>query len=306
MSPRRQQIDTSSATKLVASLVGHENVISISRLILRLLGGDYPAAILLCQSIYWQSKVEEKKGGTKDGYFWKSMADWQKEIALSEYLVRTATKRLIKAGFLKTVIRKAWSEEPHDMVPTVHYQVLMDNLLESLLSLVSTESIPEEINFPLCEKCGIDSEEIEATITTKTTKTKITPTPTTPPPSDQEQAEVEEYIRLETDRAERAWEIRTSKTKYAAGIRKQIVREGGKLTPERQRELEVLRTPPTPVRSNPVIAAEESKNESQDTPENAAPQEATPPTIRCIPSGLPPWEQEILRTREYLKKLSGA
>lgn len=130
--------------------------------------------------------------------------------------------------------------------------------------------------------------------------------PPPPPPSDQELAEVEEYIRLEPDRAERAGEIRTSKTKYAAGIRKQIAREGGKLTPERQRELEVLRTPPTPVRSDPVITAEENRNESQDLPENSAPQETTPPRIQRIPSGLPPWEQEILRTREYIEKLSEA
>lgn len=266
MTPRCQQINTSSATKLVASLVGHENVISISRLILRLLGGDYPAAILLCQSIYWQSKVEEGKGGTKDGYFWKSMADWQKEIALSEYLVRTATKRLTKAGFLKTVIRKAWSEESHDMVPTVHYHVLMDNLLESLLSLVSTESIPEEINFPLCEKCRIDSEEIEATITTKTTKTKITPTPTTPPTISQQQQEVEEYIRLETDRAERAGEIRTTRENFAYGLHKKIMeKEGGKLTPERKYGLERLRNPPPLARSISGIGLYPSNMNAQQT-----------------------------------------
>jgi hypothetical protein len=173
----QRQIDTRSAAKLVASLVGHDNVISLSRLILKLLGGDYPAAVLLCQSIYWQSKVEAGKGGTKDGYFWKSMSDWHRETALSEYQVRSATKRLLKAGFLKTTVRKAWSDQSRDMVPTVHYLVYMDNILESLLSLVSADSIPKKINFQIKEKCRIDSEEIDATLYTETTKkTKTTTT----------------------------------------------------------------------------------------------------------------------------------
>ncbi|MEW6594156.1 MAG: hypothetical protein AB1413_04705 [Thermodesulfobacteriota bacterium] len=63
-------------------------------------------------------------------------------------------------------------------------------------------------------------------------------------PSNPEQhQEVEEYIRRETERAAGAGEIRKSRTKYAAGIRKQITTEGGRLTPERRKQLELWRGP---------------------------------------------------------------
>jgi hypothetical protein len=176
----RRQIDTRSAAKLVASLVGHDNVISISRSILELLGGDYPAAVLLCQSVYWQSIVGEGKGGTGDGYFWKSMKDWNRETALGEYQVREGTKRLKKAGIMETTIRKAWSDQAGDRVPTVHYRVDIDKLLELLLSLISEESIPRKINNPSQGKPRIDSGEIDPTIYTETTKTKTTTTPFSP------------------------------------------------------------------------------------------------------------------------------
>jgi DNA-binding transcriptional ArsR family regulator len=93
-------------------------------------------------------------------------------------------------------------------------------------------------------------------------------------PSGQEQQEVEEYIRLETDRAYRAGEIRTTKAKYAAGLRRQIDREGGRLTPERRQQLELWRSPP--------------------------------PAPRSIPdSDLYPSHMGVQQTLDYLEKLSG-
>lgn len=71
-------------------------------------------------------------------------------------------------------------------------------------------------------------------------KTPPPPTPTEPG----EQEEVDEYIQRETDRATIAGEIRKSRVQYAAGIRKQINREGGKLTTERRKQLEQWRSPP--------------------------------------------------------------
>lgn len=94
------------------------------------------------------------------------------------------------------------------------------------------------------------------------------------PSTPEQQEEVEEYIRLETDRAERAEEIRTSKAKYAAGIRKQITNEGGQLTPERRQQLELWRNPP--------------------------------PSPRSIPDcDLYPSHMGVQQTRDYLGKVSG-
>lgn len=67
----------------------------------------------------------------------------------------------------------------------------------------------------------------------------------------EQQAEVEEYIQRETNRAAGAGEIRKSRVKYAAGIRKQIATEGGQLTPERRQQLELWRNPPPTTTSIP-------------------------------------------------------
>ncbi|MHB1227501.1 MAG: DnaA N-terminal domain-containing protein [Desulfurivibrionaceae bacterium] len=244
----RRQIDTRSAAKLVASLVGHDNVISISRSILELLGGDYPAAVLLCQSIYWQSKVEAGKGGTKDGYFWKSMSDWHREIAISEYQVRAATKRLLKAGVLETTTRKAWSDQAKDMVPTVHYRVGMDNLLELLLSLVSSESTLKKLKSPLPKNCGIDSEKTAATINTETTFSETTTTTATPPPEpeshaggDNDSAKMEEYINLAAQDYCRSRGFGPVKLAgVAASIRRRLTDQGGMAAIDQQQLIALL------------------------------------------------------------------
>lgn len=148
-------LNKSSAMKLVQSLVGNkENCILIPRLILTLCRGDFPSAILLSQCIYWQGKTDGKKCGTEDGYFWVSMKDWELQIGLSEYQIRNATKKIEDMNLLLTTKRKAWSSTSKEKVPTVHYQVNMDNLLKSLLSLVSSESIPEEIHNQSGNNCG--------------------------------------------------------------------------------------------------------------------------------------------------------
>lgn len=72
------------------------------------------------------------------------------------------------------------------------------------------------------------------------TKSKNHPTP---PSHNQEQEEVEEYIRRETDRAEYAGEIRTSRATYAAAVRRKIIAEGGRLTPDRRQQLSLWQTP---------------------------------------------------------------
>lgn len=77
--------------------------------------------------------------------------------------------------------------------------------------------------------------------------------PPPPPSSVPEQQEVEEYIRHETDRAAASGEIRTTRQKYAAAVRRKITSEGGKLTPERSEQLSLWRTPAVLSSSTPPI-----------------------------------------------------
>lgn len=127
------------------------------------------------------------------------------------------------------------------------------------------------------------------------------PPPPTPSASNavEEVEEVEEYIQRETDRAANAGEIRTTRQTYAAAVRRKITNEGGRLTPERREQLEQWRSPPTAPCTIPVFipnAQSESIGEAkiQDHEIRA----------RTLAS-LPPWEQEIVRTREYLKETCG-
>lgn len=157
------KIDMHSATRLIQSILGQENSLTVPRTLLDLLDGDFPAAILLSQCVYWQGKTDAGKCGTKDGYFWVSQKDWRNQIGLSEYQVRMATKRLEKMKLLQTKIKKAWSLEAGDKVRRVHYRVNMDNLLLLLFSLVSKESIPEKLQNPSFKNSRIDPQEIGST-----------------------------------------------------------------------------------------------------------------------------------------------
>lgn len=124
--------------------------------------------------------------------------------------------------------------------------------------------------------------------------------PLPPLAHNQEKEEVEEYIRLETDRAEATGEIRTNRANYAAGVRRKITAEGEELTPVRREQLAQLRSPPTAFRTIPVI--------DPDVPRSEVIGEAKiqDHEIRARAlARLPPWEQEIVRTREYLKETCG-
>jgi len=80
-------------------------------------------------------------------------------------------------------------------------------------------------------------------------KTPPPPTPSTPEMTE----EVEEYIERETDRAAGAGEIRTTRQKYAAAVRRKITSEGGRLTPERREQLAQWLTPSLAPSTAPVI-----------------------------------------------------
>jgi DNA-binding Lrp family transcriptional regulator len=75
------------------------------------------------------------------------------------------------------------------------------------------------------------------------------PTPSTPKVVE----EVEEYIERETDRAADAGEIRTTRQKYAAAVRRKITTEGGRLTPERRQQLTLWQKPPLVSSKAPII-----------------------------------------------------
>lgn len=258
--------------------------------VFRTITGNTVAAIMLSQALYWQRIVDKGKGG-KNGWWFKSAAEWEKELGLSRSEQETARKVLSANGLLET--------ERRGVPATIWYHLSLEVLDKKLEEYQQNAEFPQTRNFrkQVCRDSAGKFAGVRQTIS-KTTS-KITPETTPPPPPfsvPEQQEEVGEYIQRETDRAAAVGEIRTTRQRYAAAVRKNIKSEGGRLTPERREQLEQWRSLPTAHSTISVIAPDalgEAKGlaEIQDHEIRA----------RTL-ARLPPWEQEIVRTREYLKK----
>lgn len=108
---------------LIKSLTGQANVLTVPRDFI-----DYmeslDGALFLSQVIYWSDKG-------KDGWFYKTYAEWKDEICLGRYEVERAVKTLKAKGFLETDIRKAAG------APTVHYRFRFVEFSESFCQFLA-------------------------------------------------------------------------------------------------------------------------------------------------------------------------
>ncbi len=134
---------------LLKSTCGHSHILSIPRPFLDFTG-SFEAALLLSQIIYWSDR-----GQDPDGWFYKTYAQWQAEIGLSEYHVRKSSKILVKLGLLETRVKRAPAGSP-----TVHYRLDWPNFSESFVHFFQEGTLK---NF------RIESERISETLNTKTT-----------------------------------------------------------------------------------------------------------------------------------------
>lgn len=64
--------------------------------------GNVNAALMLSQALYWDNKPKQ----FKDGFFWKSASDWQKETCLTRHEQVAARKLLRKWDFWKEELRR--------------------------------------------------------------------------------------------------------------------------------------------------------------------------------------------------------
>ena len=72
--------------------------------------GSVTAAIMLSQAMYWSDKTEKD-----DGWFYKTMAEWQSETKLTRHEQEGARKKLIATGF--------WHEELRDVPAKLYFMV---------------------------------------------------------------------------------------------------------------------------------------------------------------------------------------
>lgn len=102
-----------------AKLALFDRPIAFHRSFLRL-GVGTTGALLLSQAVYWSQRTSDP-----NGWFYKSMAEWEEEIGLSPGEQATARKRLVGAGVL---------QEKRQGIPCrLYFRVDIDALLHKLL-----------------------------------------------------------------------------------------------------------------------------------------------------------------------------
>ncbi len=117
----------------------------------RLLGGDHKAAIFLSQILYWSDRTKDK-----DGWFYKSYADWQLETGLSESQIRRIVNGDARVKAAQITLRDLGVETKLQKVkrtgaPTLHYRINQMQFLAALDAFI-TQTDPQQ-----CEGSTPDS-----------------------------------------------------------------------------------------------------------------------------------------------------
>ena len=110
-----------SIKQLVSKYSGQANIITIPRIYLDLLEGDYPAAALLNQIVYWSDKSK-----LPGGWFYHSRLEWLSELCLTYFQIKRATKKLLDNHWIECHVKRA------NGAPTTHYRVNMDKLTTAI------------------------------------------------------------------------------------------------------------------------------------------------------------------------------
>jgi hypothetical protein len=164
-SGKNQAISYEQAINIIRAMSGQQSVISCQRAFLHLVGGDYPAAVLLSQIVFWTGR-----GADPDGFIWKTYQELEDEIGLTKYRAMRARKVLEGIQVLETKVKKAFGS------PTVHYRVFQDKLLKLMVSSVSSLTKVKKLNNRKSRNQTNESEETEQTITDITTDSTQTTT----------------------------------------------------------------------------------------------------------------------------------
>jgi len=146
---------------LIATYSGKERNLNVPVIYIELTG-DLNTAAILNQSIFWSDK-----SARKDGFFYKTYAEWNAETTLSEYQVRRSVKILKNMGVIDTKLKKANGS------PTLHYKLDMVKLSESILkklknrNLINLSNDKKETEVSLTVDDSVDDYSKEKTLSDK-------------------------------------------------------------------------------------------------------------------------------------------
>ena len=111
--------------QLIKSLFGQENTFTIPKILVQIFD-NHAMALYLNQIIFWSSKTKKK-----DGSFYKTYKDWEKEILVKERQARRYNRKFEELGFLKTKVQKV-KNTPH-----CFYYLDLDALIDYLNQCIS-------------------------------------------------------------------------------------------------------------------------------------------------------------------------
>lgn len=135
--------------ELTRRLSGQENVFTVPRIYVQYTG-DLTTAVLLNQIVFYSDKSKRR-----DGFFYKTYEEWEKEICLSKRQVRYATDKLKELGIVETKIKKA------NGAPTVHYKLDYDKLVDSIVT---------KCHFPIEQNVTNENDKMSLSLTESTTE----------------------------------------------------------------------------------------------------------------------------------------
>jgi hypothetical protein len=128
------------------------------------IGGGATAGLMLSQAWYWTPRVDEQ------GWFYKSIAEWEEETGLTRTEQETARERLIKRELLE--VKRA------GMPARLYFRVNVEKLA-SLIAENPHTSLQETRKQEEAEPAYLIAENLQTTIEDAETTTKTTPKTTT-------------------------------------------------------------------------------------------------------------------------------
>lgn len=87
---------------------------------------------MLHQLLYWTDRAKHK-----DGFVYKSSAEWQKELGVQDHAVR----KFKKLPYIETIVHRAYGH------PSTHYRVRINELKEALFDLMQMDLLKSRNGF---------------------------------------------------------------------------------------------------------------------------------------------------------------
>lgn len=127
---------------VICSFSGSQRIITFPEIYAKITG-DVNTALFMNQVIFWSDKTKRK-----DGYFYKTYQEWEKEVFLTKHQITRCISKLEKLGVLETKVMKA------DGSPTKHYKVNMDQVQQLLIEQTQKENPPKPASLLESQKTG--------------------------------------------------------------------------------------------------------------------------------------------------------